>query len=140
MNEIWKDIQGYEGWYQVSNLGNIKSLKRIRAKKSGGYMMIEIPKLRKPHVSTNGYCDVGLHAEGKSKSFTIHRLVANAFIDNPQNKPQINHKDGNKQNNAALNLEWVTPGENMTHAHNNGLMYVSRRGNNGKTSGRGITG
>ena len=92
MNEIYKDIPGYEGLYQISNLGNVKSLKRnkILAKNNNG----------------NGYLYANLSKDGQVKNHYIHRLVAITFIDNPNRLPQINHKDENKANNCVDNLEW----------------------------------
>ena len=93
--EIWKDIQGYEGLYQVSNLGRVKSLYK------GGTIL-------KGSVNNRGYHIVMLYKGGKYKHFLIHRLVAQAFISNPQKLPQVNHKDEDKSNNSVSNLEWCT--------------------------------
>lgn len=98
--EIWKPIKGYEEKYMVSNLGRVKSLKD----KYGNYR----EKILKPRKDSSGYLYVGLYLNGKSKNFTIHRLVANTFIDNPDNLPVINHKDENKLNNSVENLEYCT--------------------------------
>ena len=103
MNEIWKDIPGYAGLYQISNLGRIKSFRR-----STKFHKVE-EYILKPSVANNGYCQVTLYDNGKRKKFLVHRLVATAFIDNPYNLPQINHKDENRLNNSAENLEWCTP-------------------------------
>lgn len=132
MEEIWKDIIGYEGWYQISNLGRVKSLRRKRVKKGGGYIVIEKEVIRKWHGQTNGYYGLMLHRDSVKQNFLIHRLVANHFVKKRKNKKanQVNHIDGNKANNAASNLEWVTASENMQHAHDNNLMYVSRRKDN----------
>lgn len=99
MKEIFKDIPGYEGLYQVSNLGNVKSL---RYNKSNRQVIL------KPKLTKTGYCRVGLHFRGVSKDFYIHRLVAEAFLPNPDNLPVVNHKDENKLNNNVENLEWCT--------------------------------
>lgn len=107
MEEVWKDIAGYEGLYQASNLGDIKSLFR--------YKITLTPSVRK------GYYIVGLYKNKKHKTFNVHRLIASAFIDNEYNKSQINHKDGNKLNNNASNLEWCTPKENTIHSIKTGL-------------------
>jgi hypothetical protein len=96
MEEIWKDIAGYEGHYMVSNTGKVYSYKR--------------KKVLSP--STQGYHQVCLCKNGKVRSFHIHRLVAEAFIPNPENKPEVNHIDHNTDNNYADNLEWVTKFEN----------------------------
>lgn len=109
MQEIWKDIKGYEGLYQVSNLGRVRSFKdknNIRVLKPAGkpYLMISI--------SNNQH---------KTKRYLVHRLVAQAFVENIENKAQVNHIDGNKLNNKASNLEWTTPKENINHAWKNNL-------------------
>lgn len=108
MTEIWKDIQGYEGIYKVSNLGNVKSCFREGTK--GGLLK---------KVERNHYFRARLWKNGKVKTIGIHRLVAQAFIPNVDNKPCINHKDGNKQNNVVTNLEWVTYSENALHSYSN---------------------
>jgi len=119
MKEIWKDIPGYEGYYQVSNKGNIKSLER--QKKSGqGYFYRKERILKKILMST-GYHFVHLCKGKNIKMTSCHRLMATAFIPNPENKPQINHKNGNKTDNRLENLEWVTRKENAKHAYDNGL-------------------
>ena len=103
MTEIWKDIVGYEGLYQVSNLGNVKRLKGYKGR-GKGYIVEE--HLIKPSISSNGYQNVVLCKNGKTKTFTMHRLVAIAFLYNSDNLPQVNHKDKNKLNNWVDNLEW----------------------------------
>lgn len=115
MEELWKDIEGFEGLYQVSNLGNVKSLKRNIILKPG---IVAYKKTKE-----NGYYIVNL----KSKPFYIHRLVAEAFIPNPENKPQINHIDCNKRNNNVKNLEWVTREENIQHAYKNNLIPITEK-------------
>ena len=112
MKEIWKDIKGYEGKYQISNKGNIRSLNYRRTGKT---------KILQPGKDKDGYLLIGLRKDGKKKTYKIHRLVAEAFLENPNKKPQINHIDGNKQNNYISNLEWCTNKENMAHAYTNGL-------------------
>lgn len=105
--EIWKDIEGYEGLYQVSNYGKVKRLKRkIKNQYIFKYEKIT-NNILKGHKIQKGYIQVRLiNQNGESKSFLIHRLVAQAFIPNPNNYPQINHKDENKENNKVDNLEW----------------------------------
>ena len=121
--EIWKDIQGYEGLYQVSNLGRVKSLGRfIESRLKGVDKVWKAERILKTCKRTNGYIGVGLRKNGKGKNFNIHRLVAIAFLDNPENKPQVNHIDGNKKNNNVSNLEWVTNSENQKHAYKHGLI------------------
>lgn len=101
MEEIWKDIAGYEGLYQVSNEGNVRTTKRQGSK--GGLLKISVSD----KYAVN-YCYVRLCKNGMNKSFWIHRLVAQAFIPNPDGLPQVNHKDQNPSNNMVDNLEWCT--------------------------------
>ena len=110
MEELWKDIKGFEGLYQVSNLGRIKSTFREGTK--GGIIK---------QFVINRYLKVNLHKEGKPHFIYTHRLVAKAFIPNTLNKPQINHINGNKYDNRAVNLEWATSKENLQHAIDTGL-------------------
>lgn len=107
MQEIWKDIVDYEGLYQVSNLGNVKSIGRwIDAKCKGKRWQEE--KILKPSVEGQGYLFVSLCKNGKVKFFKVHRLVAQAFISNPNNYPCVNHINEIKDNNKVENLEWCT--------------------------------
>ena len=130
MGEIWKDIRGYEGLYQVSNYGRVKSLPRTITNlgTKGGLYHIK-GRILKPQVNRNrhNYCEVNLYKGAKSKRHKIHRLVAETFIDNPDCKLEVNHKDGDKANNYVENLEWVTDQENKTHAWSNGLMTANHR-------------
>lgn len=107
MNEVWKSIKGYEGLYEVSNLGKVRSTQ----------------KTLKPteHNGKQSYLYVTLSKNGVTHKFFVHRLVADAFIVNPENKKQVNHIDGNPQNNHVGNLEWVTNAENTLHAYKIGL-------------------
>jgi len=122
--EVWKDICGFEGKYKVSSLGRVKSVDRILPHKKHGTWHIK-ERILKPHWNGPGhwkYLTVFLHyGEGQMKCVRVHRLVAEAFIPNPDNLPQINHIDGNKENNSVSNLEWVTALENTSHAWKNGL-------------------
>lgn len=110
--EIWKDISGYEGLYQISSLGKIKSLEK--KKNNGRGFFIQKEKILKLKLNNKGYNYIVLSIKGKKK-FYIHRLVGKAFIKNPQNKPYINHIDCNPLNNEFHNLEWCTPQENTNH-------------------------
>ena len=107
MEEIWKDIEGYEGKYRVSNLGNVLSLNY----KNHGY-----PKQLTPKCNNRGRLHVELILNKKRKSMLIHRLVAMAFIPNPEKLPQINHKDENPKNNNVENLEWCTGEYNIQYS------------------------
>lgn len=122
MNEEWRDIPELEGLYQASNLGRIKSVKRI-AKKEYRNNRIVKEKIMNGSKNEDGYLKV--HITNKEKNINkvlfIHRLIAKTFISNPNNLPQINHKDGNKLNNCITNLEWCTNLYNQQHAWKNGL-------------------
>ena len=104
MEEIWKDIKDYEGLYQVSNWGRIKRLRRLITNQYNSFYIEE--KILKPQKNRYGYLYINLYKNGIMKHITIHKLVAEAFIDNPDNLPQVNHKDENKTNNIVTNLEW----------------------------------
>lgn len=105
MEEIYKDIIGYEGEYYISNKGNVKSKKA------------KVDIILKPRISNCGYLRIALNKNKSKKQYSIHRLVAKAFIPNSENKSQVNHIDGVKTNNFVENLEWVTPSENTTHSY-----------------------
>lgn len=115
MTEEWKWIAGYEGRYEVSNFGRIRSYANGR----WGNQSVS-RKLRLKHY-TNGYPCIVLYKDGTSKTVSIHRLVAQAFIPNPDNLPEVNHKDGDKENNNVRNLEWMTCSQNSQHAIDTGL-------------------
>ena len=122
--ELWKDIPEYEGMYQVSNLGRIRSLDRLTAFYNTGE---RVDRIRKGHVmqpgnSPNGYKIVRLSKDGKPKYFSVHKLVALLFVDNPNKYPQINHINGIKIDNIFSNLEWCTASINQTHAIKTGLI------------------
>jgi len=109
MNEIWKSILGYEGIYEISNLGNVKSLSKIVGKNTRGEVIL------KPAIDRKGYLFVSLTKNKISKCCRIHRLIAIAFIENSFNKPQIDHIDGNPLNNSVDNLKWSTQKENLNN-------------------------
>ncbi|GCD11697.1 NUMOD4 motif-containing HNH endonuclease [Clostridium tagluense] len=118
--EIWKDIKGYKGVYQISNCGNIRSLDRMTVNSLGVHRK-EKGVLKKLRLGKQGYLYTSLWNHQKTKTVKPHRLVALYFIDLIEGKDIVNHKDGDKQNNHVDNLEWVTTLENARHAHETGL-------------------
>lgn len=113
MKEIWKEVNGYEGLYQVSTFGRVKSLKRN----------IILSQIK----GTGGYRMVNLYENKKRSKKLVHRLVAQEFIENPTDKEQVNHIDGNKSNNYLSNLEWATRSENVKHAYLIGLKKPTKK-------------
>lgn len=121
-NEIWKPIKNYEGLYEVSTLGRVKSLPRLKINNRGKQLTKE--KILKGNDFNKGYLKVPLTDNNHVKKyFLIHRLVAETFVDNdnPKEKTQVNHIDGNKKNNCVDNLEWCTRSYNLQHAYDNGF-------------------
>ena len=116
MEEIWKDIEGYTGIYQVSNLGRVRSLDRDVVGKNGVTQHYKAG-FKTQRQDKDGYLRVSLSKRGKSKGFGVHRLVAQAFIPNPDNLPQVNHRDENPSNNKADNLEWCTQSYNNAYGN-----------------------
>lgn len=112
LEEEWRDIKGYEGLYQVSNCGRIKSLSRLIYNVGHGYTKRSSERIKKLGTHTKGYLQVQLCKNGANKTIKVHRLVAQAFIPNPNNFLQVDHIDGDKTNNHVTNLEWVTNTEN----------------------------
>lgn len=112
--EQWRPIKGFEGLYEVSNKGRVRSFYTREA------------KVLKPSINKDGYLKAGLSKDGKMYLKSIHRLVASAFIPNIGDKPQVNHIDGDKTNNTVDNLEWVTCKENIQHAWNTGLSRMTK--------------
>lgn len=124
--EEWRDISGFEGYYQVSNLGRVRSLDRENVRSGKGYRTIK-GRVLKQLLAGRGYCYVNFSVDGVYSRHYVHRLVANAFIDNPNNKREVNHKDGNKLNNIVSNLEWVNSLENNRHARAIGLINFTEK-------------
>lgn len=118
MKEQWKEIKGNREIYEVSNFGNVRTKDRegARGRNIKGHVLAQ-------HDNSNGYPRCDMNVDGKPKSYLIHRLVANLFIPNPDNKPFVNHIDGNKHNNTVNNLEWCTRSENEKHAWRTGLKH-----------------
>jgi hypothetical protein len=122
--EIWNEVNGYEGYYEVSNLGRVRSKDRNVSQWRGGIRPVKGKVLKNflnRGQSFHYVYQVDLSVGGRRKKFQVHRLVAIAFIPNPEDKPQVNHIDGNPLNNDVANLEWATSKENMNHARDTGL-------------------
>jgi predicted XRE-type DNA-binding protein len=115
--EVWKDVVGYEGFYQISNFGRIKRILKFRKERN------HQERILNPSISSDGYYRLILCKYKTRKNANIHRLVSEAFIENIYNKPQVNHKNGVKTDNSVKNLEWVTAKENCVHATSLGLNY-----------------
>lgn len=126
MKEIWRDIKGYEGYYQISNLGNVKSLERSVVK-SDGVVQIRKERIMDKRFTIDGYVAAKLNVNKVSKCIAVHILVARHFIPNPNNYPEVNHKDCNRQNNIVENLEWCTHQQNIEHSKKLGH-YKGRSG------------
>ena len=118
-NEIWKDVNEYEGYYKVSNFGEIKSCLRTVKHGLGNANRTIKSRIIKPYNDNHGYHIVSLSKDGKVKKHKVHRLVAEAFISNPENKPTVNHLNEIRNDNRASNLEWATYKENNDHGGHN---------------------
>jgi len=125
MEEVWKEIPKYNGAYLISNFGNMKSTERYCHHNGKPWLVKE--RLLSKVVGHSGYIEYQVTFNKKHRSEKAHRLVAEAFIPNPDNKPFINHKDGNKQNNYVENLEWCTNQENIFHAYHHKLCKKCKR-------------
>lgn len=123
-HEVWKDVVGYEGYYKVSDKGRVRSLARVCTNESDAKSNRNIVhRLIPSFVTDRGYSEVSLSKGGHTRRAFLHRVVATAFIPNPENKCDVNHIDGNKQNNSVANLEWATRRENIRHAIRTRLMH-----------------
>lgn len=140
ISELWKDIEGFEGIYQISSKGNIRSLDRWVIDKNGRkvFWKSQPIKPRPQHKDGSGYLQVSLRMNGKYIHFLVHRLVAKAFIPNPNNLEQVNHIDENKHNNDVNNLEWLSRLDNtrygtgidrMAEKHSTAIMQLDMDGN-----------
>jgi len=129
--EIWKPIKEYQGYYEVSNLGRVRSITRKIERTTPNNpnkkaLYTYKGKLTPFWITKKGYCRCTLNINGIKKNHLVHQLVARAFIDNPENKKQINHINCVKTDNTVKNLEWVTNYENYLHAVENGLRYYQK--------------
>jgi len=135
-SEQWIDIKGYENLYQISNYGNVKSLEKNIIRKNGKKQSFK-PKILKSGLSKNGYLSVALTKNKKMKTYFVHKLVANMFIENKNNYKCVNHKDGNKLNNNVDNLEWCSYNHNLKEAYKLGLKkpyWLNKKGKDNKSS------
>jgi hypothetical protein len=137
VEEIWKPIEGYEGLYEVSNLGRVRSLEF-----RNNHSVSKRTKFISATDNGHGYLIVGLRKEAKRKNYYVHRLVAKAFIPNPDNLPVIDHIDHDRSNNVATNLQWITQGDNVRRSRhlmrkpknfktNTGENYISKQSKDG---------
>jgi hypothetical protein len=127
MQEIWKDISGYEGCYQVSDLGNVRSI-RINKEPSKTGLESDKSNSNLTPCKSRGYYVLRLSLNCECTTVSIHRLVCSAFHENPENKRTVNHKNGIKTDNRAVNLEWNTDSENIYHAYRTGLKVAAHKG------------
>lgn len=131
--EVWKDISGYEGYYQVSTYGRVRGIDRI-IKLTRSKMQLRKSKILSQHKTRDQYVLAWLSKDSSSKGFSVHRLVAIAFLPNPNNLKEVNHKDLNKANNHVSNLEWIDKAGNMNHAKANGAYANRVHGEKNQTS------
>lgn len=136
MIEIWEPIKGYEGFYIVSNLGRVMSTNKTVESWNG--LKLRKGKVLKSSLTKKGYVRISLSKFGDKTNFFVHRLVAEMFIENLFNLPEVNHKDGNKSNNVSTNLEWVTKPENHIHAKETGLKAKGEKHGNSKLTNNDV--
>ena len=117
IDEVWKPVQNYAGLYEVSSFGRVRSLPHPIRKRRGKTIVMEMyeGQILKPTVTKKGYLTVRLYIDGRSKYIPVHRIVLSAFVPNPDNLPQVNHKDENKVNNCVWNLEWCSAKYNRNY-------------------------
>lgn len=130
MEVVWKDVRGYEGIYQVSNYGEVL---RLRSLDSRGHLRNS--KILKQTKTKDGYMQLGLHKNGKEQKVLVHQLVAMAFLDNPNNYVEVNHKDENKQNNSVSNLEWCNHKYNANYGTSQARRIITLKQNKIKKGG-----
>lgn len=128
--EKWRCVIGYEDYYKVSNLGRVRIVKRGRYWRTNAFLQ--------PHRSSGGYFQIHLSKDRQRTSPMLHRIVAQAWVPNADRKPYTNHRDGDKSNNAASNLEWMTASENISHAYRTGLCPSGERHNRARLSARKV--
>ena len=118
--EVWKDAVGWETSYEVSNLGRVRSKERLRSGKAQSVCTVSC-RIKKTYLDQDGYERVSLYYNNQSQLLGVHRLVAQTFLPNPENLPQVNHKNGNKSDNRVVNLEWISQNRNIAHSIESGL-------------------
>ena len=125
MDEVWKPVKGYEGLYEVSNMGRVKSLERTVWDNRGCYRTVP-EKILRGRKNNCDYLQVHLYRDGKAKWHSIHRLVAQAFLENPQNLPEVNHIDEVRDNNIASNLEWCSRLYNIEYSQGKAVIGINK--------------
>lgn len=126
-NEEWRSIRGFEGHYEVSNFGDVRSLPRTLKREGPKGPLAVKGRMLRQNITPKGYCRVQLKAEGAPRNVLVHVLVAEAFIPNPKGAPHVNHRNGRKRDNQVSNLEWCSPSENLRHAYDTGIRTPNAR-------------